>query len=35
MQDWLLVVAPIALITYFLEYPSQMTALINWLERLH
>jgi hypothetical protein len=35
MQDWLLVTAPIALVAYFLEYPSQMMALINWLERLN
>jgi hypothetical protein len=34
MQDWLLTIAPIALVVYFLENPGQLRALMNWFERL-
>jgi hypothetical protein len=34
MRDWLLILAPIAAIVYFLTYPSEFTALMNWFTRL-
>ena len=34
MRDWLLILAPIAAIGYFLTYPSEFTALMNWFARL-
>ena len=34
MREWLLVLAPIAAIVYFLTYPSEFTALMNWLASL-
>jgi hypothetical protein len=34
MQDILLMVSPIAVALYFLEYPAQLTAVMNWLQRL-
>ena len=34
MRDWILILAPIAAIVYFLIYPSEFTALMNWFARL-
>jgi hypothetical protein len=34
MRDWLLMLAPIAAIVYFLTHPSEFTALMNWFARL-
>jgi hypothetical protein len=34
MRDWILILAPIAAIVYFLTYPSEFTALMNWFARL-
>jgi hypothetical protein len=34
MQDWLLVIGPIALIAYFAVSPAQFTAFMDWLVRL-
>jgi hypothetical protein len=33
MRDWVIIVAPLAVIMYFLLYPSDFTALIAWLIR--
>jgi hypothetical protein len=34
MRDWLLVLLPIGVVIYLLAYPSQFTALVNWMSRL-
>jgi hypothetical protein len=34
MRDWLLILAPIAVVAYFLAYPQQFTAFATWLEGL-
>jgi hypothetical protein len=34
MRDWLLVILPVALVFYFIEYPDQLKALIEWLSAL-
>jgi hypothetical protein len=34
MQDWLLILAPIAAITYFLAHPGEFIAFMNWFARL-
>jgi hypothetical protein len=34
MQDWLLVVAPIVLVAYWVTNPNQFTAFLDWLARL-
>ncbi len=34
MRDWLLVLAPIAAIVYFVAHPSEFTAFMNWFARL-
>ena len=31
MREWLLVIAPLALILYFLTFPDQLSILSNWL----
>jgi hypothetical protein len=31
MRDWVLIVAPLAVVMYFLVFPSHFTALIAWL----
>ena len=33
MRDWMLILAPFAIIFYFLLYPSDFNALIAWLIR--
>jgi hypothetical protein len=33
MRDWLLVLAPIALVFYFLLYPNQFHAFVAWAGR--
>jgi hypothetical protein len=33
MRDWLLILAPLAVLMYFLLIPSHFTALIAWLVR--
>jgi hypothetical protein len=33
MRDWLLMLAPIGLIVYFLMYPDQFSALVDWAEQ--
>jgi hypothetical protein len=33
MRDWLLILAPFAIVAYFLLYPSDFNALIAWLIR--
>ena len=33
MRDWLLILAPFAIIFYFLLYPSDFNTLIAWLIR--
>ena len=33
MRDWVLILAPFAIIFYFLLYPSDFNALIGWLIR--
>ena len=33
MPDWVLIVAPLAVVMYFLIFPSHFTALIDWLVR--
>ena len=30
MRDWLLLLAPIALVIYFLAYPDQLSAFVSW-----
>jgi hypothetical protein len=30
MRDWLLLLAPIALVIYFLAYPDQFSAFMAW-----
>jgi hypothetical protein len=34
MRDWLLVILPVALVFYFIEYPDQLKAVIEWLSAL-
>ena len=34
MRDFVLLLAPILLIVYFLVYPDQFTAFITWAQRL-
>ena len=34
MRDWLLLLAPIVLVIYFLTYPDQFSAFMNWASRL-
>ena len=34
MRDWLLILAPIAVVAYFLVYPGQFTLFLRWLARL-
>lgn len=34
MRDWLLLLAPIALILYFLVYPDQFSAFMAWAQSL-
>jgi hypothetical protein len=34
MQDWFLVLAPIAAIAYFLAHPSAFIAFMDWFGRL-
>jgi hypothetical protein len=34
MRDFLLLLAPIFLIVYFLAYPDQFTAFITWAQRM-
>jgi hypothetical protein len=34
MRDWLLVVAPIAAVTYFLAYPNAFRAFMAWFGHL-
>jgi hypothetical protein len=34
MRDWLLVLAPVAAITYFLVYPDQFRSFMAWCARL-
>ena len=34
MRDWLLLLAPIALIVYFLAYPDQFSAFMTWAAHL-
>ena len=31
MQDWLLIIAPLAITIYFIEYPDQFTGIMGWL----
>lgn len=31
MRDWVLILAPLAVVMYFLLFPSHFTALIKWL----
>jgi hypothetical protein len=33
MQDWLLVIAPLATVLYFVEFPGQFMEIVNWLTR--
>jgi hypothetical protein len=33
MRDWLLVLAPIGLIVYFLVYPERFSTLVGWAEQ--
>jgi hypothetical protein len=33
MRDWVLILAPFAIIFYFLLYPRDFNALIGWLIR--
>jgi hypothetical protein len=34
MRDWLLILAPIAAIVYFVAHPEEFTAFMNWFARL-
>jgi len=34
MREWLLVLAPVALVTYFLIYPNEFRAFMGWFGRL-
>jgi hypothetical protein len=34
MRDWVLVLGPVGLVVYFIAYPAQFTALMEWLERV-
>lgn len=34
MRDWLLLLTPIGLITFFLIYPDEFTAFITWAEHI-
>lgn len=33
MQDWLLVIAPLATVVYFVKYPDQFADVVSWLSR--
>lgn len=34
MQDWILVLAPVSLVTYFLVHPDQFRMFMNWFGHL-
>ena len=34
MRDWLLLLAPVVLVIYFLAYPDQFSAFMSWASRL-
>jgi hypothetical protein len=34
MRDWIIILAPLAAIIYFLVFPSDFTAMIAWFARL-
>jgi hypothetical protein len=34
MQDWILVLSPVSLITYFLVYPDQFRHFMTWFGHL-
>ena len=34
MQDWILVLAPVSLVTYFLLYPDQFHHFLTWFGHL-
>lgn len=34
MQDWILILAPVSLVSYFLMYPSQFHQFITWFGHL-
>jgi hypothetical protein len=34
MQDWILVLTPVSLATYFLIHPDQLSAFLVWFGRL-
>jgi len=34
MQDWILVLAPVSLVTYFLLYPHQFHQFLAWFGHL-
>ena len=33
MRDWILLLAPVALIVYFLAYPDQFSVFMSWASR--
>ena len=34
MRDWLLMLAPLALVLYFVIYPDQFSAFMSWAAQL-
>jgi hypothetical protein len=34
MQDWVLLLSPVSLVTYFLVYPDQFRVFMAWFEHL-
>jgi hypothetical protein len=34
MQDWILVLAPLSIVSYFLVHPDRLVAFIHWFGRL-
>lgn len=34
MREWMFVVAPVALVVYFLVYPDQFYGVMDWAARL-
>jgi hypothetical protein len=34
MRDWLMVIVPVAVVFYFIVFPDQLKALIEWLSTL-
>jgi hypothetical protein len=34
MRDWLLLLAPIALVAYFMVYPDQFSAFLAWASHI-